>query len=375
MSGTARATKGAHRWRAVAAFALFVALTAACTDEDTTGALRDSQGSSSASDGTPAAPTLEDVAQEVEDLLDVYEGIATGAIVLVRVGADTRVLTSGSADVRRRRRMQPGDRFPVQSITKSMMATEVLKLVADGRLRLDDTVEDVLPGVLPQRRRVTIQHLLSHRAGLHDATDEDLPPLARMTRDTLIDIAAAHPLEFDPGTQGQYSNVGYEVLGRVVERVTGKPLARALERAVFEPAGMTDTAVLGTASVKGYYEGKEVEDPYIRFLLASGGVVSTVEDVDHFYTALWAGRLLEPRLVRTMSHPVGVVAPFGVDYGLGVWFHRTSCGDAMGHSGAGPGFNTKAWTLRDADRSVVVMVNDSDGASIAEDLAVKALCS
>jgi hypothetical protein len=75
-----------------------------------------------------------------------------------------------------------------------------------------------------------------------------------------------------------------------------------------------------------------------------------------------------------MTKPVGIVNPWDADYGLGVWFNRESCGTAMGHSGAGPGFATKAWTLPGADRSVVVMVNDGDGQSIAEGFATAALC-
>jgi CubicO group peptidase (beta-lactamase class C family) len=137
---------------------------------------------------------------------------------------------------------------------------------------------------------------------------------------------------------------------------------------------MSDSALLGSPTVKGYFESKVADDPYLRFVPASGGVVSTVRDVDRFFTALWGGELLDPDLVKAMSEPVGVVSPFDADYGLGVWFNRESCGTAMGHSGAGPGFNTKAWTLPDARRSVVVMVNDSDGFTIADGLATAALC-
>ena len=97
-------------------------------------------------------------------------------------------------------------------------------------------------------------------------------------------------------------------------------------------------------------------------------------DVDRFFTALWGGELLDPELVEAMTKPLGFVFPIRADYGLGVWFNRESCGEAMGHSGAGPGFSTKAWTLPDARRSVVVMVNDGDGYTVADDFAAAALC-
>jgi D-alanyl-D-alanine carboxypeptidase len=272
----------------------------------------------------------------------------TGAIVLVRVGDQTRTFASGMADVRHRRRMRPDDRFPIESITKTMVATTVLQLVAAGKLNLDDTVEDVVPGLLPQGHRITIRNLLSHRSGLYDPGVEDLPPLSRMTDDSFIEAAAAHPLEFPPGTSSSYSNVGYEVLARVVERLTGRPLAEAMADTVFGPAGMSDTKLLGSPTVQGYRDSKAVADPYLRFVSAAGGVVSTVGDIDRFYTALWHGDLLDQQFVATMTKPVSVVA--NAEYGLGVWFDGESCGTAIGHRGQGPGFSTEAWTLPDAGR-------------------------
>jgi len=365
---------GFGRSLAAGALALIVATASACSGEDAPDADSHPSPQPPASVEQAPVPTLDEVARHVQETLTTYEGIATGAVVLIHVGERTRVLASGLADAARGKRMKSGDRFPIQSITKSIVATAVMQLVADRKLALDDTVEDALPGLLPQGRLITVGHLLSHRAGLHDPTDEDLPPLARATQDTLIDIAADHPLEFTPGSSGRYSNVGYEVLGRIVERVTRQPLAVALAENIFGPAGMTDSALLGSPSVKGYFDGKAIDDPYLRFVRASGGVVSTVRDIYRFYTALWAGKLLDPDLVEVMTKSMGAAAPFATDYGLGVWLNRESCGKTMGHSGAGSGFSTKAWTLPDAGRSVVVMVNDGDGYTIADSIATAALC-
>ena len=102
--------------------------------------------------------------------------------------------------------------------------------------------------------------------------------------------------------------------------------------------------------------------------------MSTVHDIDRFYTALWAGELLDQELVEAMSQPAGVAASIDAEYGMGVWFEHEPCGEAMGHSGAGPGLKTRAWTLPHAASSVVVVVNDGDGATIADDLAAVALC-
>jgi D-alanyl-D-alanine carboxypeptidase len=108
---------------------------------------------------------------------------------------------------------------------------------------------------------------------------------------------------------------------------------------------------------------------------ASGGVVSTVTDVDRFFTALWGGELFDGSLVAAMIEPRGIVGPWGMDYGLGVWHHRAGCGNAIGHKGQGPGFSTRAFTHTEADRSVVVMVNDGDGDQVADVFVTAALCA
>ena len=354
---------------------LALSLTAAsCTHDRAPDVDRRPRVPSAAPSEDAGPPTLGEAVSRVRGTWETYDALATGAIVLVRVGDRTQVLASGLADASRQQPMRRDHRFPIQSITKTMVATVVLQLVAERELALDDTVEDVLPGLLPQGRRITIRHLLSHRAGLYDAVDADLPPLGRITRDTLVEIAADRPLEFRPGSSGHYSNAGYEVLGRVVEAVTRQRLSAVLAQRVFGPAHMSDSALLGSADVHGHVESRVVGDPYFRFLPAAGGVVSTVRDIDRFFTALWEGELLDTRFVDVMTEPRGVIVPMGRDYGLGVWFHPASCGRAMGHSGAALGFATRAWTLTGTARSVVVMVNDGDGQDVADSLAAAALC-
>lgn len=134
-----------------ATIVLAIALTGACTGNDSPSSSdQPSLSQAPASPSESAAPTLDLVAQLVEEDLDGFDGIATGAIVLVRVGDRTRTFASGMADVKHGRRMQPDDRFPIMSITKTMVATTVLQLMAAEKLKLDDTVEDVIPGLLPQ---------------------------------------------------------------------------------------------------------------------------------------------------------------------------------------------------------------------------------
>ena len=302
-------------------------------------------------------------------------GGSVGIQALVRVGADTRVLTQGLADQRSKRTVTADDRFAIASITKSMVATAVLRQVQAGRIGLDDPVGRWLPGVLPVRT-ITVRHLLSHRSGLHELTDVELPPGGAFTDEAFVRAAASHPLDFTPGSKGAYSNAGYTALGLLLEKVTGQPLATVLKREIFDPAGMTQTTLGDRPTVLGYAFAVATDQVLVGFGRAAGGVVSTARDVDRFFHLLLAGELLRADLVTLMAKPTGTV-PLGVgEYGLGLWLWPFSCGKAIGHSGQlQAGFVSKAFTLPSRNRSVVILVNESDGSGIANGVAGDVLCA
>jgi D-alanyl-D-alanine carboxypeptidase len=139
-------------------------------------------------------------------------GRDTGVEAVVRVGNESQVVVHGMADVAAKRAVTSDDRFPIASITKSMVATAVLQYVAKGRVRLADSADKWLPGLLPSRR-ITIRQLLSHRSGLHEPADLQLhrrtrgaPPdvtvwelINRSTDMDLIKASTRHPLASRPG--------------------------------------------------------------------------------------------------------------------------------------------------------------------------------
>jgi CubicO group peptidase (beta-lactamase class C family) len=149
------------------------------------------------------------------------------------------------AVLRPARRMRPGERFRVASVTKTFVATVVLQLVGEGRLGLDESVERHLPGLLPQGRRITVRQLLNHTSGLYDYL-EDAPAQARFVGDVrprqTVALAASRPLGFAPGTSWAYSNTGYQILGLMIERATREPLGRVLARRIFVPLDLRHTS-------------------------------------------------------------------------------------------------------------------------------------
>jgi D-alanyl-D-alanine carboxypeptidase len=283
-----------------------------------------------------------------------------GILVIATDGDEQRVLELGLAITEPPLPVSADLPFKVASLTKPMVATAVMRLVERGELRLADTVEDVVPGLLAYGGRVTVEQLLSHYSGLREAE----PFIGRRP---VPDRAVARELseaglDSDPGLLPYYRNSNYLVLGLVVEEITGQPLDQALDALVFTPAKMrTAVLVRRVASdrtvVHGYSAGKDVTHRSISRAPAGGGVVASAQDADRFAEALFDGGLVEDQTLEQMTagHGMGLVA-FD-DYGLGLAMVETDCGRAYGHSGRHAGYASELWVIPYLDRRVVVMAN------------------
>jgi D-alanyl-D-alanine carboxypeptidase len=295
-----------------------------------------------------------------------------GAVVVVRRGDRTLALAAGRADLATGEPLRARDRFKVGSITKTVVATAVLQLAGEGRLTLDDPVARWLPGLVPNGRRITIRMLLAHTSGLFDYLEDprSLAPYVagdfgfRWTARRLVRIGVSHPPTFPPGAGWAYSNTGYLVLGLIVERVSGRPLAAVLERRILRPLGLAVTRLpasqgLGHPRAHGYLgAAPALQDvtPVSQSLFgAAGGLVSTAGDVARFYRGLLGGRLLPPRLLRAMTATVPR-AP-GLAYGLGIARFATPCGPRIGHNGAVPGYASLVLNDARGRRQAVILVN------------------
>lgn len=221
----------------------------------------------------------------------------------------------GHADEERTLGLQPTMRFRIASISKPITVAMILRLIELGLLKLDDNPFDVLQIAIPAEadprlKRITIRQLLHHTAGYDRAKSFD--PMFRsvlIAKDRNVDPPAkpadiihymmTQKLDFDPGTRYAYSNFGYCILGRVVEKVTGQTYSAAVQKNVFDPIGMKNTVLGRTLSkakdevhyfdektglaVMGPSVGKLVPRPYGAWCLeamdAHGGWISTASDL------------------------------------------------------------------------------------------------
>ena len=318
--------------------------------------------------------SLEDVAAGVADKAEAYGPVSTGMIVLVRVGDQIEVVASGRSDKAHHIPMGADQTFPIASITKPMTAAVVLQLVAEGRLALDEPVQPWLPELAAVRTPITVEQLLSHRSGLPDATNADIMRLGFGSKPHLRE-AAADGVDFRPGTDGSYDNLGYAALGLLIERVLNQSLAAAFQERIFEPAGMTTASLGGDPEVVGYVGNRDTDALLgLELFPAAGSVVASVGDVDAFFQSLWAGDLIDADSLAQMQDGRGSVGFWWDDYGLGLAQAHFPCGDAFGHGGRISGFTNETWTLKSEERAVVVMVNDDLNDSVAHSLVQEALC-
>ncbi len=306
---------------------------------------------------------------------------APGVVALVRNRSGTWRFAMGAATLEPRRAMRVGDRLRVASVTKTFVATVVLQLVGEGRLALDQRVEQRLPGVLQAGRRATVRQFLNHTSGLVNFPDDttfqrfrEEPRLYVPPREAVAFATTSSEL-FEPGAGWAYTNAGYEVLGLLVERVTSDSLGRALAKRIFEPLQLRHTSLEPRpGSPKGIARGyalpgsdflgptatqpHDLTDSVTPGVRASGAIVSTVDDLARFYHALFSGELLPPEMLREMFRtlPTGGT-PSSNQQGLGVYRYGRACGFAWGHGGVFSGYMTSVMASRDGSHVVVIAAN------------------
>jgi len=276
---------------------------------------------------------------------------------------------------------RPQRRMPMRiaSMAKAFNGAVALSLASKGRLGLDDTVGDRLPGVWPLADAITVREMLGHTAGLPDYIKQQpfidalqADPTRYMTPLELIGFVDHLTPGLPPGEPYEYSDSDNIMVGLIAEAATGKSYERLLRREVYRPIGLHDTSLPDTVAMpRGYLHGYDrdedgkLEDvsklinPALAW--ASGGIVSTPVDVNRFFRAYVGGELFSRRIARSQDAYVhGRSSPPGPGHNaatLALFRYRTRCGTVWGHTGSYPGYRLFAAASRNGRRSVVFTVN------------------
>lgn len=259
--------------------------------------------------------------------------------------------------------------YQIGSVTKPFTALAVLMLVQEGRLALDAPLGSFLPLAPKPWHAVTLRQLLSHTGGVPSEivpTGKEHVFVEGFPPEKLLTLLTPAPLEFEPGTRWSYSNLGYYLLGLVIERGAGRSYARFLQERVFQPLGMTQTRVNDrTALVPQRASGYEEEKGTFRNVpsvpgvvpYAAGAILSTVQDLAKSECALLQGRLLSPALFKEMVSPVTLKDGTRTDYGLGWTVDRVGGRQRIYHPGGIPGFSSVVLRYPGEKLSVIVLCN------------------
>lgn len=233
---------------------------------------------------------------------------------------------------------RPDQKSRIASLTKSFTAAAVMKLVEEGKLQLDDTLETYIPG-FPEGDTITIHMLLSHTSGL----TSNFPRIKGMTLEKTIEEIMDEPLQAAPGSDFKYSNSGYMILGSIIEQVTGMKYGDYLQELVFDPLGMRDTGEVTelrpkVQTIRGFVRKDEgwVEAGEYISRSGSGTLYSTVDDLLKWDIALNTEQILSHSSKELMFTPYS-----HKNYGYG-WMidNKRSGHPVVFHNGSGTGYST-----------------------------------
>ncbi|MCM2392292.1 serine hydrolase domain-containing protein [Streptomyces albipurpureus] len=341
-----------------------------------------------------AAPAAVSAAAPAPDLGALRAALSTalsqgapGAMARVDDEGTVHKVAEGIGDRATGRAIDANDRFRVGSVSKSFTSVVLLQLVDEGELALDTPVNTYLPGLLDAR--ITVRHLLSHRSGLYDYTNDmfaaTVPGFEAVRNrvfsyQELLDLSLAKPLTVQPGAAYSYSNTNFVVAGMLIEKLTGKPVARAYSKRIIKPLKLTNTSYVHPRTaipgrhIKGYLRPDEAGGALVdstrqtaSWAQSAGAVISSPKDLNTFFSALVRGKLTSAAQLAQMQQWAPVNATQG--YGLGLRRRDLSCGVSVyGHTGTVQGYYTSSFTSPDGKRSVTAVANTSNNGTVLNTL-------
>ncbi|GAB2681735.1 serine hydrolase domain-containing protein [Nocardia goodfellowii] len=323
---------------------------------------------------------------------------AVGAVATLTDNGATAVSTSGLADIATGTAISADvpQHVRIGSVTKTFTAAIALQLVAENRIDLDRPIGTYLPGLLAgdgvDGNAITVRQILGHRSGLPEPTA--YPHLNEYTaaRDghtytpaQEIALALRSPAQFAPGTRFAYTNTNYIVAGMLIEAVTGHRFTDELRDRILTPLRLADTYLpatgetglraphpTGYATLEGTVTDVTRMEPSVPW--TSGSLVSTGADLNRFYLALLAGKVVPQTQLRQMLDGVDMGNGDGMSYGLGVGYAQLPCGaQYVGHVGGVVGFTAISGATA-AGRAVTFSFTGSPAAVDIGTLLTHALC-
>jgi D-alanyl-D-alanine carboxypeptidase len=311
------------------------------------------------------------VADQIDDYVKGQMGehrIPGIALRIIRDGKVTKTATYGYASLELDVPVKAETVFEIGSITKQFTAAGILLLAQDGKLSVGDPISRYLNGTPVAWTNIKIRHLLSHTSGIKSYTGLTGFELTRhLTQEQFIHAIGEHPLEFQPGESWKYCNTGFNLLGYIIENVSGKQYWEFMNERIFRPLEMTATRDRRPGDIipnraAGYEQTNHVRinrDYDLTDVFAAGAIVSNVEDLTKWNAALDCDAILNVSSKEQMWTPTKLNNGKATKYGFG-WFIESVEGHKnMGHGGSTSGFSASIQRFPD-DRLSVILLSNAD---------------
>lgn len=306
----------------------------------------------------------------------------SGAVLVVQSGKVILAKGYGLADRERKVAYTTDTVFDIGSITKPFTGAAILKLEMEGKLNITDPITKYFRVVPEDKKEITLHHLLTHTAGFKDSLGEDYD---KISRDDFVKMALASPLRTKPGKSYAYSNVGYSLLGAIIEQVTGASYEKYLHDRLFEPAGMAKSGYVLPKWGKdelahGYQKDKHwgtpldhawAEDGPYWHLRANGGLLSTVGDLYRWSVALQGDAVLskEAKQKYFTPHVSEGFLSGGSQYGYGWSISKNGQGKKVWEHNGSNGIFFADFRIYPDDHGVLILATNAAGLKYMSELS------
>ena len=299
-----------------------------------------------------------------------YKPSEPGGVVLVsRNGKVIYERAFGMANMEWQVAMPRDAVFAIASITKQFTAVAILQQVEKGALSLADTVGKFLPEYPAHLKGITVEQLLTHTAGVPAGKGPgSLRALGRgwLSAAQIMATFKDEPLDFPPGTRMVYSNTGYQLLGYLLEKVTGKPYPEFIQETLLKPAGMQnsfygdDTRVAAHRAAPYVFTPRGLQNAAhgnVQVAFAAGAIQSTAQDFLRWHSALLSGKFISKAMLEKAWTPARLSDGTVTDYGYGWFVGELQGSPIVEHGGNMGGFMSHAIYLPREDVLVAVFLN------------------
>ncbi|MEO7678415.1 MAG: serine hydrolase domain-containing protein [Verrucomicrobiota bacterium] len=291
------------------------------------------------------------------------------ALTIVRGGKEIKTAAYGFANLELKAKTKPETVFEIGSVTKQFTAAGILLLAQDGDLTVDDKIAKFLPETPLAWTNITIRHLLTHTSGIKNYTGLNGFELTKhLTRQRFIEKLAPLPMDFEPGEKWKYCNSGYNLLGFIIEKVSGKKYWDFMGARVFGPLGMTSTTSRDPARiVPNRADGYELQnsvlanrDYDLTDIFSAGEIVSTVGNLARWNSALHSDRLLLASSKEQMWTSGTLNDGKMHGYGFGWRVEPFEGHKNIGHSGSTSGFSASLQRFPQDGIDVILLCNSGE---------------